>query len=86
MPRTGSAIAKLLGVDRKHVESILDRLCEKGMIAKVNRGIGCACHYMLNTNVVHFGKNMQDVNASKVFSDCAYEPPVTVKYKEEKPK
>ncbi len=81
-----SGIAKLLSTDRKHIESILDRLCEKGMIAKVNRGIGCSCHYMLNSNVVHFGKNMKDINDAKVFNNCAYEPVVNVKYREEKKK
>jgi len=52
------------------------------MIAKVHRGAGCSCHYMLNTNIVHFGKRIKDRNDAKVFDECVYTPPVRVKYLE----
>lgn len=90
-PETGKplscyAIAKLLQCDRKHIETILERLCDKGMVAKVNRGYGYSCHYMLNSNVVHFGKYMRDLNDHNNFSNCPYKPPVEVKYRESKKK
>lgn len=77
-----SGIADLLGLHREHIRQLLDRLCEKGMIAKVNRGVGCPCHYMLNCNIVHFGKYMRDLNDAKVFVNCAYGPVVSVEYRE----
>lgn len=75
-----SKIATILSTDRAHVSEIMDRLCDKGLISKVMRGSGCSCHFMLNSNVVHFGKYMKDLRHVEVFKDCKYNAPTDVKY------
>ena len=80
---SGSGIAHLIGHDRKHVDEILCRLVEKGMLAKVNCGIGHSCAYMLNSNLVHFGKYMKDLNDHYNFEKCSYEPVIKTMYHEQ---
>jgi hypothetical protein len=78
-----SAIAKLLNYDTEYIRKSLDSLCAKGMLAKINRGDGCPCNYMLNSNIVHFGKTMRDLNDHKVFGEgCKFDAPIKVKYRE----
>lgn len=78
-----SAIAKLLGYETEHIRRALDNLCAKGMLAKIHRGVGCPCNYMLNSNIVHFGKTMRDLNDHKVFENgCKYNAPIKIKYRE----
>ncbi|MDY3987780.1 MAG: winged helix-turn-helix transcriptional regulator [Massilioclostridium sp.] len=76
-----SDIARFTGYSRSHISVIMERLCKKGIIAKVNRGEGKACHFMINTNISFFGKTIDDIRHTDTFTDCAYEQAVTVKYR-----
>jgi len=76
-----SAIADYLGLDRKNVANLLERLIAKGMISKVVNGNGRANHYMINPNIAFWGKTIDDLNHLDVFKDCPFKPKVYIKYK-----
>lgn len=78
-----SEIANELKISRSQLHDTLQSLVDKGMIAKVNKGVGRECHFMLNTNVCFNGNTIQDINDHVVFlKDCAYKPVVEIKYRE----
>lgn len=80
---TESKIADLLSCSRSHVHVILERLIEKGLIAKVVNGKGRANQYMINTNVFFFGNTISDIREHKTFNTgCEYEPIVEIKYRQ----
>jgi predicted XRE-type DNA-binding protein len=76
-----SEIASFLNIDRKHVESLMERLILKGMLSKVVNGNGRANHYMINTNVAFYGKTIDDLNHLDVFKSCPYIPQKYVNYR-----
>jgi len=77
-------IAKLLNTERNRLNEHMEVLHKKGLLAIVKcGGNGFPNHYILNTNILFKGNRIKDVNEHKRFiKDCAYEPPVKVKYKE----
>lgn len=78
-----SEIAGQLDMDRTHIHNSLMALCDKGLIAKVNKGRGRPSHFMLNTNVVFYGSQIKDINDHITFiKDCAYQPKVLLRYNE----
>jgi len=78
-----SEIANELKISRSQLHDTIQSLVDKGLVAKVNKGIGRECHFMLNTNVCFNGNAIRDKNDHNVFlKDCAYKPPVTIKYRE----
>lgn len=77
-------IANLLKAERKNLIVHMESLHKKGLIAVLKcGGNGFPNHYILNTNVLFKGNKIKDINEHKRFTqDCAYEPPIKVKYKE----
>jgi hypothetical protein len=76
-----SEIADYFRMDRKHVQDLIDRLVLKGIVSKVIRGKGLANHYLLNTNLVFYGRTIDDLQHVDVFKNCEYEPKVYIEYK-----
>lgn len=87
-PKTGrnmseSEIASMLQISRSQLHDTLVSLVNKGLVAKVNKGNGRESHFMLNTNVCFNGNTIRDINDHDVFlKDCAYKPPVEIKYRQ----
>lgn len=78
-----SEIANALKINRSQLHDTLQSLVDKGMIAKVNKGVGRECHFMLNTNICFNGNAIKDQNDHIVFlKDCAYKPVVEIKYRQ----
>jgi len=87
-PKTGknmseSEISLILQVSRSQLHDTISSLVDKGLIAKINKGNGRENHFMLNTNVCFNGNVIRDINDHNVFTkDCAYKPPVEIKYRQ----
>ena len=87
-PKTGknmseSEISSLLQIDRSQLHRTIQQLVDKGLVAKINKGNGRESHFMLNTNVCFNGNAIFDINDHVVFTkDCAYKPPVEIKYRQ----
>jgi transposase len=76
-----SEIADYFHMDRKHVQDLIDRLVSKGIVSKVIRGKGLSNHFLLNTNLVFYGRTIDDLQHVDVFKNCEYEPKVYIEYK-----
>lgn len=75
-----SAIADFLNLSRKNTHALLERLISKGLVSKVVNGNGRANHYMLNPNLVFWGKTIDDTGHLDVFKDCPFEPEIYIQY------
>lgn len=81
---TCGSLSKLTGVNQEQLRRTLDALNVKGIVSIVKNGNGYANQYMLNSNIVFWGQKIKDASEHDVFRDCAYDPPVKLKYDERK--
>jgi hypothetical protein len=76
-----SALAELLGRNRKHLSESLYDLEEKGLIALV--GHGASTYILVNAQVLWFGKFMSNIREhAEQFKEHKYKPVVAVGYRE----
>jgi len=88
-PKTGenlnlSELAKLLKTSRSDLSQYVDRLHNKGLLAKVSTGgPGFPNHYILNSNILFRGNKIKDISEHICFTkDCEYTPAKDITYKE----